>query len=95
MHVFPMLNHFLPQLKDGIVADAGQCWPLAPDGGPNGNHPPHNFALYFKEGGVGTFLPLYFRFLQYHRALQARQQSGTQPVSRPPPSAPAMSLSQA
>lgn len=75
---------------------AGQCWPLAADGGPNGNHPPHNFVLYFKEGGVGTFLPLYFRFLQYHRALQGRPQSATQPASKPAaPSAPAMSLSQA
>ena len=50
-----LLSHFLPQLTEADVAAAGQCWPLAPDGGPNSNHPPHNFALYFKGGGRGYF----------------------------------------
>ncbi|KAL3142799.1 hypothetical protein ABBQ38_003098 [Trebouxia sp. C0009 RCD-2024] len=42
---------------------SGECWPAAPGGGPQGNLPPHGFSLYFKEGGVGTFLPLYFSFV--------------------------------
>lgn len=40
---------------------SGECWPAVEGGGPAGGMPPHKFALYFKEGGVGTFLPLYFR----------------------------------
>ena len=40
---------------------AGKCWPAVGGGGPAGTLPPHSFAIYFKEGGVGTFLPLYFR----------------------------------
>ncbi|DBB16452.1 hypothetical protein WJX82_008645 [Trebouxia sp. C0006] len=46
---------------------SGECWPAAPGGGPQGSLPPHVFALYFKEGGVGTFLPLYFRFIDIAR----------------------------
>lgn len=38
---------------------AGECWPVAADGGPNGSRPPLTYALYFREGGVGTFVPLY------------------------------------
>ena len=26
--------------------------------------PPHKFALYFKNGGVGTFIPLFFRLAE-------------------------------
>ena len=50
-----------------LSSDAGECWPAAPGGGPQGSLPPHVFALYFKEGGVGTFLPLYFRFIDIAR----------------------------
>ncbi|DBA76760.1 hypothetical protein WJX79_004284 [Trebouxia sp. C0005] len=46
---------------------SGECWPAAPGGGPQGSLPPHVFSLYFKEGGVGTFLPLYFRFVDIAR----------------------------
>ena len=38
-------------------------WPVSSDGQPPGSQPPHSFTLYFKEGGVGTFLPLYYSFL--------------------------------
>ena len=37
------------------------------DGQPPGSQPPHSFTLYFKEGGVGTFLPLYYSFLSAAR----------------------------
>ncbi len=50
-----------------LSSNAGECWPAAPGGGPQGSLPPHVFSLYFKEGGVGTFLPLYFRFVDIAR----------------------------
>ena len=36
---------------------------MTSNGQPPGSQPPHSFTLYFKEGGVGTFLPLYYSFL--------------------------------
>eukprot|EP00884_Botryococcus_braunii_P021645 jgi/Botrbrau1/8164/Bobra.357_2s0010.1 len=52
---------------------SGECWPAVDGGGPAGTLPPHRFKIYFKEGGVGTFLPLYFRFVAYIREIQKRQ----------------------
>jgi WW domain-binding protein 2 len=49
---------------------AGECWPVAADGGPNGTRPPHKYALFFREGGVGTFLPLYCNFIALARAAE-------------------------
>eukprot|EP01024_Parvocaulis_polyphysoides_P050418 TRINITY_DN4907_c0_g3_i1.p1 TRINITY_DN4907_c0_g3~~TRINITY_DN4907_c0_g3_i1.p1 ORF type:complete len:232 (-),score=35.73 TRINITY_DN4907_c0_g3_i1:448-1107(-) len=46
---------------------SGQVWPAIEGGGPAGVYPPHGFILYFKEGGVGTFLPLFFRGLEHAR----------------------------
>ena len=40
---------------------AGHCWPAVQGGGPAGTVAPHKFMLYFREGGVGTFLHLYYR----------------------------------
>lgn len=36
------------------------------DGGPSSTNPnpPWDFTLYFKQGGCGTFLPLFFRILE-------------------------------
>eukprot|EP00891_Asterochloris_glomerata_P002833 jgi/Astpho2/2833/Aster-00993 len=42
--------------------------------------------MYFKEGGVGTFLPLFFRLLEFWRHHQP------QPSAAPQPSAPPSSL---
>jgi hypothetical protein len=47
----------------------GEVWPAVPGGGPSGGLPPHSFKLYFKEGGIGTFYPLYYTMAQ--RAQQA------------------------
>ncbi len=59
-----MLLHVVE--KDGIVGCfTGEVWPAVEGGGPQGTLPPHKYNLYFKEGGVGTFLPLYFRFVEY------------------------------
>ena len=52
------------------------CFSCAPDGGPMGARPPHAVVLYFREGGVGTFLPLFFQFTEQARQLNA---------SAPPP----------
>lgn len=57
---------------------AGECWPAEPGGGPAGQLPPHKFALYFKEGGVGTFLPLYYNFMEAMRQHQQQQQQQPQ-----------------
>lgn len=43
---------------------AGECWPVSPDGGPGGSLPPYTWRLNFLAGGVGTLLPMYFRFLK-------------------------------
>uniref|UniRef100_A0A7S0RKJ1 Uncharacterized protein n=1 Tax=Chlamydomonas leiostraca TaxID=1034604 RepID=A0A7S0RKJ1_9CHLO len=38
----------------------GQVWPAVQGGGPGGSLPPHDFKIIFKEGGIGTFWPLYY-----------------------------------
>eukprot|EP01026_Neomeris_dumetosa_P031493 TRINITY_DN24970_c0_g2_i1.p1 TRINITY_DN24970_c0_g2~~TRINITY_DN24970_c0_g2_i1.p1 ORF type:complete len:215 (-),score=23.93 TRINITY_DN24970_c0_g2_i1:228-872(-) len=53
---------------------SGMVWPALTGGGPAGTYPPHEYILYFKEGGVGTFLPLFFRSLEQIRASYARSQ---------------------
>ncbi len=55
---------------------AGQVWPAVPGGGPLGQLPPHDFKLYFKEGGIGTFYPLYYTLTV--RAKQAIEQAAAQ-----------------
>ena len=57
-----------------LLTLTGECWPAQPGGGPAGSLPPHKFALYFKEGGVGTFLPLYYNFVGAARGQQRVQQ---------------------
>lgn len=42
---------------------SGEVWPVCENGGPDGSLPPHPYKLFFLEGGVGTFLPLYFHFI--------------------------------
>ena len=44
-------------------------WPAVEGGGPAGTLPPHAFKIYFKEGGIGTFYPLYYTLAE--RAKQA------------------------
>ncbi|KXZ56958.1 hypothetical protein GPECTOR_1g864 [Gonium pectorale] len=48
---------------------SGQVWPAVERGGPAGELPPHDFRIYFKEGGIGTFYPLYYTLAE--RAKQA------------------------
>jgi WW domain-binding protein 2 len=57
----------------------------------------HSFKLEFREGGTGTFLPLYFNLLELNRVLAARgggggggsADAGAAPAAGPPPPAPA------
>ena len=66
---------------------AGSCYQVADEGGGSGGAlPPHKFALEFRGGGVGTFLPLYFRFLEYIRAVQRKAETGS--AAWTPPVAP-------
>ena len=42
------------------LCGTGEVWPAVDGGGPAGTLPPHNFTLYFMEGGIGTFYPMYY-----------------------------------
>lgn len=56
---------------------SGEVWPVCENGGPNGSYPPLAYKLFFLEGGVGTFLPLYFTFVNAARqADRNRRNSG-------------------
>lgn len=56
-------------------------WPAVEGGGPSGSLPPHDFRLYFKEGGIGTFYPVYYTFAERGKQAmaeaEARKQRGT------------------
>ncbi|GFR40704.1 hypothetical protein Agub_g1297 [Astrephomene gubernaculifera] len=69
---FPLVyirNDSLNQPIFGCNNLAGQVWPAVEGGGPAGSLPPHDFRVYFKEGGIGTFYPLYYTLAD--RAKQA------------------------
>ena len=54
----------------------------------------HKFKLEFREGGVGTFLPLFLRFLEYLRAVRRKAETGSAAWSPPvAPAAPAAASS--
>lgn len=67
---------------------AGKVWPATEGGGPAGTLPPHEYKLYFKEGGVGTLLPLYYRFVSTARLTLQRSRPSAPPASTSAPSAP-------
>jgi hypothetical protein len=52
----------------GANAISGQCYPVAPNGGPDGELPPYSFRVAFKSGGCSAFLELFQRMLQRARA---------------------------
>lgn len=52
---------------------SGECWPVCEGGGPTGRFPPLKYKLFFLEGGVGTFLPLYFTFITSAREAERNQ----------------------
>jgi hypothetical protein len=65
---------------------AGKVWPATGGGGPAGTLPPHEYKLYFKEGGVGTLLPLYYRLVSQARL--TLQRTGAPAQANAVPSAP-------
>uniref|UniRef100_A0A7S4BCM4 GRAM domain-containing protein n=2 Tax=Chrysotila carterae TaxID=13221 RepID=A0A7S4BCM4_CHRCT len=58
-------------------------------------HEDIKWKLAFNEGGVGTFLPLFFRLLTEMRAMLSQQQSGTIPTATAIPVATASEMLQA
>ena len=67
---------------------AGKCKQMV-EGEDSSSLPLHDFKLEFRGGGVGTFLPLYFRFLEYIRAVQRKAETGSAAWTPPEPPAPA------
>lgn len=57
---------------------SGECWSVGEEGGPTGTLPPHAFKMSFIEGGVGTFLPLYFTFITLAREAEKNRKSAEQ-----------------
>jgi WW domain-binding protein 2 len=62
---------------------SGECWPVCEGGGPDGSLPPHAYKLFFLEGGVGTFLPLYFTFITSAREQERNRKNITAAASQP------------
>jgi hypothetical protein len=71
---------------------SGRVWPATEGGGPAGTLPPHQYKLYFKEGGVGTLLPLYYRFVGDARVAAQRLSASSPPSSPSAPQAPPQAL---
>lgn len=61
---------------------SGEVWSTEEGGGPNGVHPPHAFSLYFKNGGVGTFLPRFYLALEHAR--RGPPPAGRHTAAQPP-----------
>ncbi|GAX82994.1 hypothetical protein CEUSTIGMA_g10421.t1 [Chlamydomonas eustigma] len=56
----------------------GELWPAVDGGGPAGSLPPHKFIMYFKEGGIGTFFPLYYTLAERAKRVWSQNEpSGT------------------
>lgn len=62
---------------------SGECWPAVEGGGPSGSLPPHKWSLYFKTGGVGTFLPFFYTFVTGARQQERARQAGGGTSSSP------------
>lgn len=57
---------------------AGQVWPAVNGGGPSGHLPPHSFKVLFKEGGIGTFYPMFYALCERAKKADA---AAKQPAS--------------
>lgn len=65
-------------------------WPAVEGGGPGGSLPPHSWKVLFKEGGMGTFYPLYYALVDKARkaaAAAAAAPAAPQQQHKPPPEA--------
>jgi hypothetical protein len=75
-------NDTLNQPIFGCNNLSGEVWSTAHDGGPQGSLPPHKFKIYFLEGGIGTFYPLYYTLSQRAKAalgIQEHRQENPNP----------------
>ncbi|KAL4452244.1 hypothetical protein ABPG75_007906 [Micractinium tetrahymenae] len=59
---------------------SGRCFPV--EGGPGGGEA-LQFTLYFKEGGVGTLIPFFFRSCAYVRSMASQMQQQQQQAAAP------------
>lgn len=55
----------------------GQVWPAVNGGGPSGSLPPHSFKVLFKEGGIGTFYPMFYALCERARKAHAAARQPT------------------
>jgi hypothetical protein len=91
-------NDSLKQPIFGCNNLTGECWPAVEGGGPAGNLAPHAFSLYFLQGGIGTFYPLYYLLVEKardafsrsaaQRAMEGEEGSGWREEMRDPLPAP-------
>lgn len=56
---------------------AGQVWPAVEGGGPSGHLPPHSFKVLFKEGGIGTFYPMFYALCERAKKADAASRQPT------------------
>lgn len=64
---------------------AGKVHPVIPEGANRALYAPHVFKIMFKEGGTGTFIPLFMNMIKSVRASQRMMEaSSQQPPSAPP-----------
>lgn len=72
---------------------AGKVHPVIPEGANRALHSPHSFKINFKEGGTGTFIPLFMNLIKSVRAAQRMVDEPQSQPSAPPidpmPAAPA------
>ena len=54
---------------------------VVPYGSDPGSMPTHDFKILFKEGGVGTFIPLFFNLLSALRAMNPPQPTSSEETS--------------
>jgi hypothetical protein len=69
---------------------AGKVHPVIPEGANRALYAPHSFKISFKEGGTGTFIPLFMNLIKSVRAAQ-RMVEESQPSAPPAEPLPAAS----
>lgn len=68
-------NEKVEQPLFGANALSGRCFKVDPNGGPQGELPPHDFRLRFKSGGCGTFVNAFFSVIDGVRSVEQGQQA--------------------
>lgn len=70
---------------------AGKVHPVIPEGANRALYAPHFFKIMFKEGGTGTFIPIFMNLIKSVRAAQrvVEESQPSAPPAEPLPAAPA------